>query len=375
MKKKQTNVSLSVIGRGVLAASLIMNVFLFVSPEPATAIPPGVVEPTARAAESAATTTTPPTSLSDYIINGGGELDIKNFKVQQKYLDLAGELKEEVKFRAKQGQEKAGDVAKQALEERKALAAERAAERAAKLKEYDDMFDEAEKQRNESFRSKIISRDSYVAQFQEVETREDRSELNRMMQVLGPNASPVEELRYYLERDTKEVDRLKLALVANSMKDQDLDETKVERTLLKIQIKKAEQVTAKQRKSIALQQSLETIKAERAGEVKVYQDRADAREAGLQEKIEQIRLAKERDREEYSQIRARKKQELEDLKFANQQILFERRFDDLDRFETRKGIMASQEKQADKAKMKNLVNELNALGADSNNAQGQASQK
>ena len=70
------------------------------------------------------------------------------------------------------------------------------------------------------------------------------------------------------------------------------------------------------------------------------------------EQIEKIRLAKERERDAFLELRARKREEAEELKFANAQTIFERKFDELDRFEERKGILSSRAKKEDAAKIK-----------------------
>lgn len=76
--------------------------------------------------------------------------------------------------------------------------------------------------------------------------------------------------------------------MANKQKDQDDRDTKVERTLLKVSIEKSEVQTSKLRKSIDLEESLETIRLQRQAEVRVYQERSEAREKEKQEKIDQI---------------------------------------------------------------------------------------
>ena len=281
---------------------------------------------------------------------------IQDLKIQPKYLDLAGEFKEELKFRANQGKEKIQEEAKKAQEKAQAAAAERDAKNAA----FDAQFDVLEKERNEYFRSRIISRDAVIGQVQEQISKEDRNQYNRMIQALGPDATPVQRLRYQLERDTEEVTSLKKALAENDKKNQDINENKVERAILKINLEKAEQVTAKLRKDIALEESLETIKAERAAEVQAVREKANIREQQKQEKIQEFQLAKEKDREAFKEMQVRKKAELEDLKFANKQILFERQFDDLDKFVERKKIL----EQMDKQKTKSLVKELNQLAAE-----------
>ena len=300
------------------------------------------------------------------------DVNPNELRIQQKYLDLAGELKEEVKFRANQGKEKIEEETQKARERSENAVVTAAAERDAKLKAFDDKFDDMERERNESYRSKIISRDSYIEHRKEQESIEDRSAYTLMMQALSPDATPVERLKYQLDRDTTEENQLKSALAGGTSRpkgDPDADEKKTaEQTILKINIKKAKQETAKLRKDIALQESLEVIKAQRAAEIKVYQDRADINEREKQEKIEAIRLAKKQQQVAFEEKRARKKLELQELKFANQQILYERQFDDLDRFEKRKSILVDDQK---KQQTKALVNDVNQPPVDGSGTNGE----
>ena len=347
--------SVSTAGSGILATSMVVGSLLFVSPDPAAAMTVDVPQPPAKTGES-----TPPMALSPSSLTISDFLSPNELRIQPKYLDLAGDLKEELKFRAQQAKEKSAEVAKEAIEKQKA----EAAKREAKLKEYDDMFDQAEKERNEYFSKRIISRDAYLQNVKEQQATQDRSEYNKVMTALAPDASPVEELKYKLEKNIEEENRLKKALAENNEKDPNDRDTKIEKSLLKISIEKAELQTSKIRKDIALEESLESIRLQRQAEIKVYQERAEVREREKQEKIEQIRLAKEKEREEFLEIRARKRQEVEDLKFDNAQIIFERKFDDLDRFERRKGILESAEKKQQAARVKGLVNELNQLAVE-----------
>jgi len=350
------------IGREILAASLIFGSFLFVPLDPAAAMTHDFLQQPTRTAE-----TKPILSTS---ISTSKFLTISDeLKIQPKYLDLAGDLKEELKFRAKQGKEKVEEKAKE-VQEKQQIGADK---RAAKNKEYDDMFDQAEIERNEYYSQRIISRDTYLQKLREDESKEDRSEYNKMMTAISPEATPIEYLRYKILESLKEENSIRAALAENKLKDQDDRETKVERTLLRISLEKAEQQTAKLRKDINLEESLETIKLQRQAEARVYQERAEIRERGKQESIENIRLIKEREQDTFEELRARKKEEAEELKFNNAQIMFDRRFDDLDRFEERKGVLAAKEKQADAAKLKDLRKELNQLAVEgaTENVQGQ----
>lgn len=360
--EEQPNTLVPTIGREILAASLIFGSFLFVFPNPAAAMTPDFLQQPTRTAE-----TKPIQSTS---ISTSKFLTISDeLKIQPKYLDLAGDLKEELKFRAKQGKEKVEEKAKE-VQEKQQIGADK---RAAKNKEYDDMFDQAEIERNEYYSQRIISRDTYLQKLREDESKEDRSEYNKMMTAISPEATPIEYLRYKILESLKEENSIRAALAENKLKDQDDRETKVERTLLRISLEKAEQQTAKLRKDINLEESLETIKLQRQAEARVYQERAEIRERGKQESIENIRLIKEREQDTFEELRARKKEEAEELKFNNAQIMFDRRFDDLDRFEERKGVLAAKEKQADAAKLKDLRKELNQLAVEgaTENVQGQ----
>jgi hypothetical protein len=362
MNKGQTNTLVPEIGREILAASLIFGSFLFVFPDPTAAMTPDFLQQPTRAAEPK---TIPSTSISTSSISNSF-LTISDYanpnepRIQPKYLDLAGELKEELKFRAKQGKEKVEEKAKE-IQEKQQIEADK---RAAKNKEYDDMFDQAEKERNEYYSQRIISRDTYLQKLRDDESMEDRTEYNKMMTAISPEATPVQNLKYELEQNIGEENRIKAALAENKQKDQDERETKVERTLMKISLEKAEQQTSKLRKDINLEESLETIKLQRQAEVRVYQERAEVREREKQEQIEKIRLAKEREQKAFEELRARKKQEAQKLRFANAEIIFDRRFDDLDRFEERKGVLATNEKQEDAAKLKDLRKELNQLAVE-----------
>ena len=349
--------SVSTVGIGFLATSWVIGSLLLISPDPAAATMSTDIpqQPTGSLQSTKTASFLPHSSLTISDTPNPNEL-----RIQQKYLDLAGEFKEELKFRAKQAQEKSAEIAKEAYEKQQA----EAEKRAAKLKEYDDMFDQSEKERNEYFSQRIISRDSYLQNLKEQQATEERSEYNKVMTALAPDASPVEELKYKLEKNIEEENRLKEALAENNQKDPDNRDTKIERTLLNVSIEKAEQQTSKLRKDIALEESLESIRAERQAEIRVYRERAEIREKQKQEQIEKIRLAKEREREEFLEIRARKRQEAEDLKFANSQIIFERKFDDLDRFEERKGVISSKTKKTEAARVKSLVDDLNRLAAE-----------
>ena len=359
---------------------LLVGSFLFVVPDATAAMVPVFTEQQQQitrpvdllttAAKVVTTRTTPPSfsmvSLSEIFVSiADDDVNPNELRIQQKYLDLAGELKEEVKFRANQGKEKIEEETQKARERSENAVVAAAAERDAKLKAFDDKFDDMERERNESYRSKIISRDSYIEHRKEQESTEDRSAYTLMMQALSPDATSVERLKYQLDRDTTEEKQLKSALAGVTGRpkgDPDADETKTaEQTILKINIKKAKQETAKLRKDIALQESLEVIKAQRAAEIKVYQDRADINEKEKQEKIEAIRLAKKQQQVAFEEKQARKKLELQELKFANQQILYERQFDDLDRFEKRKSILVDDQK---KQQTKALVNDVDQLPVD-----------
>ena len=376
-KRKSKSMVTDVHVHAAAAVCLLVGSFLFVVPDATATMVPVLAEQQQQitrpvdllttATKVVTTRTTPPfsmVSLSEIFVTiANDDVNPNELRIQQKYLDLAGELKEEVKFRANQGKEKIEEETQKARERSENAVVAAAAERDAKLKAFDDKFDDLERERNESYRSKIISRDSYIEHRKEQESTEDRSAYILMMQALSPDATSVERLKYQLDRDTTEANKLKSALAGVTGRpkgDPDADstdETKTaEQTILKINIKKAKQETAKLRKDIALQESLEVIKAQRAAEIKVYQDRADINEREKQEKIEAIRLAKKQQQVAFEEKRARKKLELQELKFANQQILYERQFDDLDRFEQRKGILVDdQEKQQTRA----LVNDVN----------------
>jgi hypothetical protein len=342
--------SFPVPGRQVFAAFLIFGSIFFVSPNPTAAIPDSIPPPPMQT-----TTSTPDSSpKSSYFT------DPKDWRIQPKYLDLAGEFKEELKFRAQQGKEKVGEKAKEFQEQQQAAAEIRDA----KNKEFDDMFDQAEKERNDYYSKKIISSETYLQTFKAEEATEDRSGYDNFMQAFNPDAAPVDELKLKLEQNLAEEKRLRAALEENSRKDPNDRETKVERTLLKISVEKNELQTAKLRKDIALEGSLDSIRLQRQAEIKVIQEKAEAREREKQEQIEKIRLAKEQEKAEFLEIRALKKQQAKELRFSNQQSIFDRKFDDLDRFEQRKEILATKEKKEDAAKVRGLVNDLNRLAVD-----------
>ena len=79
-------------------------------------------------------------------------------------------------------------------------------------------------------------------------------------------------------------------------------------------------------------------------------------------------MAKKQQQVAFEEKRARKKLELQELKFANQQILYERQFDDLDRFEKRKSILVDDQK---KQQTKALVNDVNQPPVDGSGTNGE----
>ena len=242
--------------------------------------------------------------------------DAKNFPRER---SLAESLKERALEKAKELQEK-----QQAA----------AAERDARNKAFDDLFDQAEKERNEYYSKKIISRETYLQNLREQEANQDSGPFN-------PQASPTQELKERLEQNLREENKLRIALIENRQKDQDNKETKVERTLLKIALEKSENETAKLRKDISLAESIETIKMQRQAEIRIYQERAESREKEKQEAMESIRKIKEREAVAFEELRARKRQEVDDLKFASSQSTFERKLNDIERFDQRKSVLDS----------------------------------
>ncbi len=299
----------------VLATILVCGTVLS-SPDPSAAqmLTPEFSLQTIRMEEPAGMSSNPASTTSVF---GGScwtlseNFDATNFPSQR---SLAESLKERALEKARELQEK-----QQAA----------AAERDARNKAFDDLFDQAEKERNEYYSKKIISRETYLQNLREQEANQDRGPFN-------PQASPTEELKERLEQNLLEENKLRIALIENRQKDQDNKETKVERTLLKIALEKSENETAKLRKDIALAESIETIKLQRQSEIKIYQELAESREKDKQEAMESIRKIKERETLAFEELRARKRQEVEDLKFTSSQSTFERKLNDIERFDKRK---------------------------------------
>ena len=357
------------VGTTVLAAILVLGPLL-VSPDPTEArMTPDYSLPPTKTAEPKpmrpVRTSVAPNSLSDSSLLLSEDFNLSELRIQPKYLDLAGDLKEELKFRAQQGKEKALEKAREAQEKQQAATEARDA----RNKEYDDMFDQAEKDRNEYYSQRIISRDTYLQNLRDQEANQDRSEYNRAMGAFNPEGSPADELKYKLENNLQDEKNIRTALAENKQKDQDDRDTKVERTLLKIKLEKTQEEASKLRKDIALAESIDTIRLQRQAEIRVYQDRAVVREKEKEEAIENIRKIKQREAAAYEELRARKREEAKELKFANSQILFDRKFDDLERFDQRKkGIVPDTKqtttKEDDAARVKRLANELNQLAVE-----------
>lgn len=220
-------------GTTVLAAILVLGPLL-VAPDPTEArmTPDYSLSPTKIAEPKPmrpVRTSVAPNSLSDSFLLLSEDFNLNELRIQPKYLDLAGDLKEELKFRAQQGKEKALEKAREAQEKQQAATEARDA----RNKVYDDMFDQAEKERNEYYSQRIISRDTYLQNLRDQEANQDRSEYNRAMGAFNPEGSPADELKYKLENNLQDEKNIRTALAENKQKDRDDRDTKVERTLLK----------------------------------------------------------------------------------------------------------------------------------------------
>merc|ERR1712238_343384 len=284
-------------------------------------------------------------------------------RIQQKYLDLASELKVETTSKLLEIKARGSEISQDVQEKQR----QGAQQRADKVQEYDDKFDVAAKERDASYSTKIISRNTYAY------TGEGGEQSGRPLETLITVPSRVEQLQFEFQLSKEEVTRLRLALTINNSKlkemmttktttssataidnnngggsngngdniDTDIKNLKIQRTFLKLAIDKQDLKGSKLRKDIRLQQSLDTIREQRNSEYRLYQRRAEQRQNDKLTAIDTIQNSKEQKQNELDSKRTQKALELEESQFDNDQDAFERKFDSLDKFANRRGIISA----------------------------------
>jgi len=284
-------------------------------------------------------------------------------RIQQKYLDLASELKVETTSKLLEIKARGSEISQDVQEKQR----QGAQQRADKVQEYDDKFDVAAKERDAYYSTKVISRNTYAY------TGEGGEQSGRPLETLITVPSRVEQLQFELQLSKEEGTRLRLALTINNSKlkemmttktttssatandnnnggggngngdniDTDIKNLKIQRTFLKLAIDKQDLEGSKLRKDIRLQQSLDTIREQRDSEILVYQKRAEQRQNDKLTAIDNIVNSKEQKQNELDNKRTQKALELEEAKFDNDQDAFERKFDYLDKFAKRRGIISA----------------------------------
>merc|ERR1712238_521612 len=172
---------------------------------------------------SAVTTTSQRISALDdsfmMISQDGSDSNINsnnNNNNQQKYLDLASELKVETTSKLLEIKARGSEISQDVQEKQR----QGAQQRADKVQEYDDKFDVAAKERDASYSTKIISRNTYAY------TGEGGEQSGRPLETLITVPSRVEQLQFEFQLSKEEVTRLRLALTINNSKLKEMMTTK-----------------------------------------------------------------------------------------------------------------------------------------------------
>jgi len=126
---------------------------------------------------------------------------------------------------------------------------------------------------------------------------------------------------------------------------------------LKEDLRVAQKTTEQLNSRITQEKSIEEIRGEKQQEIKPVEERSADNEREKQYRIQKIEATKKREREEYLEMKLRKKETFEEDLFEQKQEQFEKEFEELDKFATRRGLIKLKEEAREAPKLKEEARE------------------